>query len=145
MTTEDYLKASYEHVKEDEEVTEKGLRSVQRNLNAACSLFIKIFKVGESADQVDRHRANVINHSVNPSAMKILHKDHKKGGKVQVRRLNGPGMNIHLSNFLAEILEPIGGEMEGRAEKGSTENVLYEVDRYNEEIEKSEMVACARK
>ena len=50
-------------------------------------------------------------------------------------------MNIHLSNFLAEILEPIGGEMEGRAEKGSTENVLYEVDRYKEEIERSEVTA----
>ena len=67
------------------------MKSVQRTLNAACSLFIKIFKVGESADQVDRHRANVINHSVNPSAMKILHKDHKKGGKVQVMGLNGLG------------------------------------------------------
>ena len=96
-------------------------------------------------DQVDRHRANMINHSVNPSAMKILHKDHKKGGKVQVRRLNGPGMNIHLSNFLAEILEPIGGEMEGRAEKGSTENVLHEVDRYNEEIERSEVRSLPRR
>ena len=45
LTTEDYLEAGYEHVKEDVEVREKGLKSVQRKLNSACSLFIMIFKV----------------------------------------------------------------------------------------------------
>ena len=52
-----------------------------------------------------------------------------------MRRLNGPGMNIHLSNLMSELLEPVGGEMVDKAEKGSTENVLNVVDNYNNMVE----------
>ena len=46
--------------------------------------------------------------------------------------MRGIGLNVGLSNMLSEILEPIAGEMRGRVERGSTENTLYDVDRYNE-------------
>ena len=45
-----------------EEVDEKELRNIQSTLNEACSLFIKIFKIGEASD-------------------------HKKSNVVQMRRL----------------------------------------------------------
>ena len=113
---EEYLAAGDKHVEADKELDEKELRAVQRKLNAACSMFVKVFKVGENTGQVDRHRGNVINHYVNPSAMKLTHKDHKMTGKVETRRLNGPGMNVNLSNFVAELLEPIADEMDDKAE-----------------------------
>ena len=98
-------------------------------------MFVKIFKVGENSDQVSRHRGNVINYSVNPSSMKILHKDHKAGEEIQTRRLNGPGMNVNLSNFVLELLEPIAEEMSKKAERGSTEAVLSLVDSYNGKVD----------
>ena len=67
--------------------------------------------------------------------MKILHKDHKKNGKVETRKVCGPGMNLHLSNGISELLEPIAGEMVGRREMGSTENVLNVGDSYNNKVE----------
>ena len=51
-------------------------------------MFIKIFRMGEDSDHIERHRANVMTNSMNHSAMKLFLKDHKKGGGVKVRRLN---------------------------------------------------------
>ena len=82
------MRAGDEHVVDDEELTEKELKGVQRKLNATCSMFIKIFRMGEDSDHIERHRANVMTNSMNPSAMKLFLKDQKKGGGVKVRRLN---------------------------------------------------------
>ena len=119
-------------------ISEKELRGIERILNSANSKFIKIFKVGEARNHVERHRSNNITYSANPSNMRLLHKDHKPPGSVQMRRLNGPGMNIGVSNFLAEVLEPIAREMESKYEKGSTEAVLNMVDKYNLVVQKEE-------
>ena len=50
-------------------------------------------------------------------------------GPVKMRRINGEGMNVGVSNFLADLLEPIASEMSEKAEKGSTEAVLSEGDK----------------
>ena len=61
----------------------------------------------------------------------FMHKDHKKGDKVEMRRYNGPGVNVHLSNVLGELLEPIANEQKQKYETGSTEAALNVVDQYN--------------
>ena len=129
--------AGDKHVTEDDEITEEELNKIQKRVNAAVSMFIKIFKMGESTKQVERHRANLINHSSNPSAMKISHKDHKAGDEVHMRRINGPGLNLPLSNCLAELLEPIAGVMCGKVERGSSENVLNLVDVQNDKVDRT--------
>ena len=88
-------------------IDEKELRKVERKLNAASSMFIKIFRVGENRAHTERHRSNFITHFANPSQMKLLHKYHKGPGTKKMRRLNGPGMNVAVSNLLADLLEPI--------------------------------------
>ena len=103
FSMEEYLKAGEVHTKNDKKVDEKELREIQKTVNATCSLFLKIFKVGESSEHVERHRTNYINQSANPSGMKLLLKDHKGLEKIHTRRLNGPGMNIHISNLLSDI------------------------------------------
>ena len=97
---------------------------------------MKIFRVGEAQGHTERHRSNLITHSANPACMKILHKDHKGPGKVKVRRLNGPGMNAGISNCLADLLEPIAGEMKTKFERGSTESFLSTIDTYNEGVDR---------
>ena len=87
MPIEVYLRAGDEHVVDDEELTEKELKGIQRKLNATCSMFIKIFRMGEDSDHIERHRANMMTNSMNPSAMKLFLKDQKKDGGVKVRRL----------------------------------------------------------
>ena len=68
--------------------------------------------------------------------MKLLLKDHKGLEKVATRRTNGPGMNIHISNLLSDVLEPVADQMSCKWEQGSTEAVLARIDRYNRAIEK---------
>ena len=72
MPMEVYLRAGDEHVVDDEELTEKELKGVQRKINATCSMFIKILRLGEDSDHIERNRANVMTNSMNPSAMKLF-------------------------------------------------------------------------
>merc|ERR1711888_417258 len=134
MRQDVYLEAGDEHVKNDKILTEKELRGVERRLNAGCSMFIKIFWVGEQVDHIERHRSNSITHLANPSHMKLYHKDHKPPGKVHMRRTNGPGLNLPFSNYLADVLEPIANEMVEKREFGSTETFLNQVDMYNKGV-----------
>ena len=93
-------------------------------MNATCSKFLKIFRVGENSDQLERHRTNYVNKSANLSAMKLLLKDHKGLEKISTRRTNGPGINIHLSNLLADIIEPVVDYMPQSWEHRSTESTI---------------------
>ena len=106
MSQEDYLEAGYEHVRDDKEISEKELHTIERRVNAANSMYIKIFRVGEGSGQTERIRSNYITKSANPATMKISHKDHKGPGTKKMRRINGPGMNEGISNLLADLLEP---------------------------------------
>ena len=92
---EEYINAGEIHTRNDKKIDEKELKEVQKTLNATCSMLLKIFKVRENSDHVERHRTNHINQSVNPSAMRLLLKDHKGLEKVHTRRLNGPSMNTN--------------------------------------------------
>ena len=57
MEREEYLKAGDVHTKDDVEIDEKELKQIERKVNATVSLFVKKFKVGEGAEQVERHRS----------------------------------------------------------------------------------------
>ena len=71
-----------------------------------------------------------------PTQLKLLLKDQEGLEKVATRRTNGPGMNIHISNLLSDILKPLADQMSCKWEQGSTEAVLARIDRYNSAIEK---------
>ena len=135
FSMEEYIKAGEVHTKNDKKVDEKELKEIQKTLNATCSMFLKIFKVGESSDHVERHRTNHINQSANPSAMRLLLKDHKGLEKIHTRRLNGPGMNTNLSNLLSDVFEPIANNMPKSWEQCSTESVLGKVDKHNKLVD----------
>merc|ERR1712030_115420 len=70
--------------------------------------------------------------------MRLYHKDHKGPGSMAMRRVNGQGMNVQLSNNVAEILEPIANEMprKYKMECGSTESALNHADYYNLRLDK---------
>ena len=52
-----------------------------------------------------------------------------------MRRLNGPGMNIHISNLLSDILQPVADNMPQTWEQCSTESVLARIDKYNKLVD----------
>ena len=56
LTMEDYLAAGMVHASKDEEVTEDFVKSNQRVLNGHCSLWLKIFNVGQDWMHQARHR-----------------------------------------------------------------------------------------
>ena len=111
MSQQDYLEAGDLHTANDREISEEELWSILRKLNASNAMFIKNFKVGEAQDHIERHRSNSVCYTANPSNMKLYHKDHKGPGSLATRRINGPGMNVPLSNYIAELLEPIADEI----------------------------------
>ena len=135
FSMEEYMKAGEVHTRNDEKIDEKELKKVQNTLNATCSMFLKVFRVGENSDHVERHRTNHINQSVNPSAMRLTLKDHKGLENIKTRPLCGPGMNTNLSNLLSDILEAIANNMPQTWEQCSTESVLGKVDKHNKLVD----------
>ena len=123
----------------DEEVTPEIVRPTQAELNGNVSMLIKFFKLGAEWGQSDRMRETMLNSSLSLCPMYLLYKDHKgwtweKGPVPPTRPVasGNRGMNIHLSEIISEVLEPVADEMDGKNEVISTEDMvakLLEVDR----------------
>ena len=94
------------------------------------SMLTKVFKLGQNWDQVERVRETVINGSHTVCPMYLLYKDHKgwkweDGGVPPTRPIasGNQGMNMHLSEIISEIVEPLVDEFEGGFETISTEDM----------------------
>ena len=139
MSVATYELAGSAHTKKDEEVTPEIVRSTQAELNGNVSMLIKFFKLGAEWGQSDRMRETMLNSSLSLCPMYLLYKDHKgwtweKGPVPPTRPVasGNRGMNIHLSEIISEVLEPVADEMDGKNEVISTEDMvakLLEVDR----------------
>ena len=119
MSVEDYLAAGKVHTDKDECVGEDFVRETQRILNGHCSLLMKIFNTGSNWSHESRHREARLNKSCQVPILKLLFKDHKSWvpgqGPIPTRPVcaaNG-GMNVHLSELVSMILEPLATTIPG--------------------------------
>ena len=106
---------------------------------------LKILLVGKNWDHEDRHRAAMINHSLAVCPFYLLFKDHKgweghMGGPPPTRGIASAnsGQNVHMSEIISLIVEPIVDSMTGGLEKISTADVLASVDELNQKLSSSQ-------
>ena len=126
-----YEAAGMKHCRKDEEVTQERIKVTQHELNGHSSMLTKIFKLGQTWDQVDRVRETVINRSMAICPMFLLYKDHKgwkwgDGGSPPTRPIvsGNKGMNMHLSEMISEVVEPVADVYKHGFEAISTEDLL---------------------
>ena len=139
MSVTNYLRAGQKHTKTDIEVEIEEVTKTQNELNGNVSMAIKFFKIGSNWKHGDRVRSTLINHSLNVCPMYLTYKDHKgwKGednSPPPTRPIAGgnAGMNLHISEILSEIIEPIVDAHVGSDEIISTEDMKARFEILNE-------------
>ena len=119
--------AGQAHTSRDEVVEFSEIKSTQAELHG----LIKTFKIGEGWDHVERMRETMINNSLAVCPLYLLYKDHKgwdvsKGPVPPTRPVasGNRGMNLHLSEILSDILEPVADGVKDSCEVISTEDMV---------------------
>ena len=140
MKREVYEASGLKHCNKDEVVTDEVVKDTQNELNGHMSMLTKVFKLGQNWDQVERVRETLINGSLSVCPMYLLYKDHKgwrweDGGIPPTRPIasGNQGMNLHLSELISEIIEPVADEFEGGFETISTEDMQARFMNLNDE------------
>ena len=107
----------------------------------AVAMLIKCFKIGSNWGQTDRIRETMLGEGIATCPISLLFKDHKgwKNGSPDVpptRHVAGghKGMNMHLSEVVSDLLEPLVGTLPGGEEVISTEDLLARIDDLNLEM-----------
>ena len=91
----------------------------QREINGHVAMLIKIFRKGHNWGHEARVRETILGESLEACPVHLLYKDHKgwsqaKGGVPPTRSVAGGnrGMNLHISEIVSDILEPLVGMVE---------------------------------
>ena len=101
-------------------------------------MLIKRFKIGSRWEHTDRIRETMLGEGMATCPVTLLFKDHKnwKSGTTTIpptKHVAGGhlGMNLHLSEVVSDILEPLVGTLEEGEEVISTEDLLAKIDKLN--------------
>ena len=142
MTRESYRVAGMLHTKKDREVGWGEIKESQKELNGHVSMVLKTFKVGYNWGHSMRIRETTMGEGLSICPMSLLFKDHKgwssdSGTAPPTRPVVGGhlGVNMHLSELVSDILDPVVSNYEGGREIISTEDMLARSERMNTENE----------
>ena len=134
MTRETYEVAGAVHTKKDLLVNNEVVKETQSILNGNVSMLLKVFNVGKNWNHVDRCRETMINLSMVVCPLYLLYKDHKgwslnKGPVPPTRPVasGNQGMNLHLSEIISDLLEPVVERFDQGCEVISTEEMIAKV------------------
>ena len=138
MTRETYELAGKSHIGNDEEVGWDVIKKSQSEINGHVSMLIKTFRIGETWGQTDRVRESMLGEGLSVCPVGLLYKDHKnwkkESGKLPpTRHVAGGhvGLNLHLSEIVSDILEPLAENLVDGVEVISTEDLLALVEELN--------------
>ena len=139
MTLDTYTVAGMKHTSKDTEVNLGMVKENQSKLNGHVSMWIKVFRIGKSWRHEDRIRETMLNNSLAVCPLYLLFKDHKgwfwqMGGAPPTRPVasGNAGMNLHLSEMISKLLEPIANNFDGGLETISGEDMLSKIDQLND-------------
>ena len=142
MSRRAYEESGNKHVKDDLIVGWDELKEAQTRLNGHVAMMVKIFKIGKNWEHQDRIRETMMGESLSVCPVSLLYKDHKgwKNGSGTIpptRSVAGGhvGMNMHLSEIISDILEPIVETLTDGDEVISTEDLVANIEDTNEENE----------
>lgn len=137
-----YILAGDKHTSRDIEVNMDTVKDVQAELNGQVSMLIKVCKIGKSWNHTSRVRETMLNNSLAVCPLYLMFKDHKSWswalGTVPPTRpvaAGNAGMNIHISEIVSEVVEPLVSNIEGGLEIISTEDMLAWIDELNRKNE----------
>ena len=123
----------------DKLVTWDNIWESQKELNGHVSMLVKVFKIGSAWDHGPRIRETVMGENMSICPMSLLFKDHKGwsptlGTVPPTRPVVGGhlGINLHISELVSDILDPVVGRYEGGKEIISTEDMLARIEILNE-------------
>ena len=140
LTPEQYLKSGKVHTDNDLEINWEKVKTLQNQVNSTVWWLSKILNHARDTDE-ERMQRNIQNNNCELAEMYLLLKDHKKwsadsDSAVPSRPVvsGNDTYNVHLSELLSEILEPVSKEICG-AEIASTEDALCEFTQINKWIE----------
>ena len=139
MSRRSYEEAGTKHVKNDVIVGWEELKRAQSELNGHVAMLCKVFKIGQSWNHEDRIREKMLGEGLTVCPVSLLYKDHKgwdnKSGTVPpTRHVAGGhlGMNLHMSEIISDILEPLVETIKGGVEVISTEDLLARIEELNQ-------------
>ena len=139
MSRRAYEEAGMVHVKGDTKVDWGDLKEAQTRLNGHVAMMIKTFRIGKAWEHDDRIRETMMNKGMTVCPLSLLFKDHKgwsrtSGKPPPTRQVAGGhmGMNLHLSEIISDILEPIVENIPGGEEVISSEDLQANFEELNE-------------
>ena len=138
MTRDTYKEAGLKHTLRDKEVSWADIKESQKELNGHVSMMVKIFKIGGYWGHSQRGRETTMGEGLSICPMSLLFKDHKgwepsSGSVPPTRPVVGGhlGINMHLSELVSDILDPVVNNYDGGHEVISTEDMLAETEIMN--------------
>ena len=138
MSMKTYITAGEKHTAKDSEVGWEEVKENQSQLNGHVSMWLKVFRVGQKWNHAERIRETMLNNSMAVCPLYLLFKDHKgwswRMGEAPPSRpvaSGAVGMNLHLSELLSQVMEPIANNWVGGLETISCEDMLSRFDALN--------------
>ena len=134
------MAAGMVHTSKDRMVGMEEVKMAQRELNGHISMLIKTFKIGSHWKHGYRIRETMMGENQSVCPLSLLFKDHKgwkadSGTVPPTRPVMGGylGINLHLSEIVSDVLDPVVGTYVGGKEIISTEDLLARAEILNEE------------
>ena len=139
MSRDTYLECGKSHTRGDVEVGWDDLKLAQSELNGHTSMMIKIFNIGRAWEHTHRVRESMLGESMATCPLSLLYKDHK-GWESHMRTCpptrpvagGHMGMNLHLSEVISDLVEPMVDKFVGGRESISTEDMIAKFVSLNE-------------
>ena len=139
LSREQYIKSGETHTMNDDEIDWQHVKSLQNKVNSVVWWLSKIINHSRNTGE-KRMMDNNQDHNGEIAEMYLLLKDHKtwtpeSDTSVPSRPVvsGNKTYNVHLSELLSELLEPIAKEMSG-GEISSTEDALHKLETLNEHL-----------
>ena len=144
LSYEQYLESGHQHTSKDTEITWEQLNYLKNQVNDHMFWIRRIFNYSEKTNP-ERMQTNLIVSDLDVPEMAILIEDHKswdpnskKAVPSQPVLSGNSTVNTHLSEILAEIIEPIALESNG-CEINSSEEALHIIDVVNAKVQSGQM------
>ena len=134
-TIENYSAKMEKHTKNDVDITEKKITTIENILNEHMEYWIGFTKAGEKTGQTRRIKSNSKTKQNQIPVLSGTSKDHK----VAKNKVEGPelrpimGANVGASNFVSNIIRRITDEADQGYVCKSTEEMLYKFHKFNKE------------
>ena len=146
MRREDYLKLGEEHVSKDRVVDRQETLKIEKLLNQHALAWCKMWRTGEHHGHEDRIRQSKVTNSENKAELYLTYKDHKSvPGKTRPIATGCTSNTLALSSSVSTLVESLATSDENKVEVISTEDLLYNAGKHDEEVEGMRIEILRRK